>query len=248
MTPNEAAYGFRPSQALDLTVQKRRLFTASAARVEVADAIAFANMAYKRHYDRKHQPQYLRVGDWALLRLHRGYEIPSTTLLGPKLSQQYAGPFKVIERIGRLAYRLELPDHWHIHPVFTIAQLEPAPPPNADPFDRPRPDEPDSVFVEGDTEDFKSFEVERLINKRIITKGRGVSTQYLVRWKGYGPQYDQWMSVKQLDNATDRVDEYERHAESIKEGPSTPSTSKALVKYKEPGPPAKRGRGRPRKT
>lgn len=123
--------------------------------------------------------------------------------------------------------------------MFTIAQLEPAPPPDADPFGRPQPDEPDSVFVEGDTDDFESFEVERVINKRIINKGRGVSTQYLVRWKGYGPQYDQWISIKQLDDATDLVNEYERYAEGLKEAPSMSkdcnkgqSTSKALVKYK----------------
>lgn len=150
---------------------------------------------------------HLRVGDWALLRLHQGYSIPSAT--SSKLSQQFTGPFKVTERVGKLAYRLALPGHWTVHPVFTIAQLEPAPAPSSDPFNRPVPEQPPSIFVEGDTDEFKSFEVERLLNKRIIKKGRGMATEYLVRWKGYGPEYDMWYNVKHLGDADILINEYE---------------------------------------
>lgn len=43
-------------------------------------------------------------------------------------------PFQIIERVGRLAYRLEIPTDWKIHLIFSIAQLEPAPAPNEDLF------------------------------------------------------------------------------------------------------------------
>ena len=42
-----------------------------------------------------------------------------------KLSNQYLGPFKVIEVRERMNYRLELPENLHLHPVFHISQLEP---------------------------------------------------------------------------------------------------------------------------
>lgn len=58
-------------------------------------------------------------------------------------------------------------------------------------YRRERPEEPPSVYVEGDTEDFKSYEIEKLLNKRIVRKGRGFSTEYLVEWKGYGAQFDE---------------------------------------------------------
>lgn len=211
-TPNEVAYGFTPAQpdlmpqqpsaaaAADLRTAQRII------RAEVADAIALGQMYSKQDYDRKHQPLYMKVGDWALLRLHKGYKIPATARLGKKLSQQYVGPFQITEKIGRLAYRLAIPETWRIHPVFTVAQLEPVPPPSADPFSRPRPTEPDSVFVEGDTERVKSYEVERLLNKR-QTARRGV--EYLVKWKGYGPQHDAWRSLPELGDAMDLVKEYE---------------------------------------
>ncbi|GJU78624.1 putative mitochondrial protein [Tanacetum coccineum] len=41
-----------------------------------------------------------------------------------KLSSKYYGPFKVAERIGEVAYRLELLSPSQIHPVFYISQLK----------------------------------------------------------------------------------------------------------------------------
>ena len=111
---------------------------------------------------------YLKVGEWALVRLYKGYEIPLILGIMKKLTDQYVGPFKVLEKIGKLVYCLDVLDHWRIYLVFTVAQLEPAPDPDMDPYDRPWPDQPDSVFVEGDTDTMKSYDVERLLNKRVI--------------------------------------------------------------------------------
>ena len=100
---------------------------------------------------------------------------------------------------------MDIPKEWRIHPVFSIAQLEPCPPPDSDPFARPRPYNPDSVYVEGDTDLVKSFEVERLISKR-QTKRRG--PEYLVRWKGYGPEHDAWRNIPELGDAAQHLKDY----------------------------------------
>lgn len=84
--------------------------------------------------------------------------------------------------------------------------LEPAPPPIEDPFHRPRPEQPPTVEVDGEQE----WEIERLLDKRTIQRGYGFSTQYLIRWLGYGPEHDQWYSMKDLVNATDLINDYER--------------------------------------
>ena len=120
-TPNEIAYGFTPNRALDLVRPSGEKPNFLIARASAKDAIAFANTNAKLHYDRRHHPMFLKVGEWALLRLHKGYSIPSTIKITTKLAQQYVGPFRVIERIGRLAYCLEIPNYWRIHPVFTVA-------------------------------------------------------------------------------------------------------------------------------
>ena len=105
----------------------------------------------------------------------------ATAVTGRKYGQQYAGPFKILDRVGRLVYRLDIPKHWRIYNVFTVAQLEPVPAAAADPFGRERPAHPPSVFVEGDTDKWKSYYVERLLNKRMVRKGGRMVAQYLVR-------------------------------------------------------------------
>lgn len=104
------------------------------------------------------------------------------------MQQQFVGPLHVKRRIGQLAYEIDIPPNWKIHPVISVAHLEPTSSQQQDPYNRPRPDHPNAVYVEGDTEDYKSYNVEALLGKRSI-KRRGIQqTQYLVRWKGYGPE------------------------------------------------------------
>ena len=86
-----------------------------------------------------------------------------------------------MEKVGRLAYRLDVPPDWRNHPVFSVAQLEPAPSPAEDPFERPFPSNPPLVFVEDDIDKVKSFEVERFLNKRQVRNEKGRAVEYLVR-------------------------------------------------------------------
>ena len=201
-SPNEICYGFTPNFTIDFTKDEAVQRDLPKARISTSDALDFAVMNTKHNYDRKHTAMFLKVGEYALLRLHRGYSIPSAP--SKKLHQQYVGPFKVLEKVGRLAYRLDIPPHWKIHNVFSIAMLEPSPAPDADPYECPFPEQPDAVHA--DTEE---FEVERLLDKHVITKGRGQSIQYLVRWTGYGPEHDQWYRIQDLQGCTELLKEYE---------------------------------------
>ena len=98
----------------------------------------------KERFDTAHQPLQLKPGDWAFITLHHGYKIPGQG--NPKFSQQRTGPFVVREVYGKgNAYKLDLPDHWKIHPVISVEHLEPAPAPSADPFERPTPDHPPAI-------------------------------------------------------------------------------------------------------
>ena len=223
-TPNELACGFTLNRPADLVhwppTLSTDVLTPLQLRKEAKDSVDFAHLAYKENYDRTHQPLFLEVNDLVLLRLHRGYKIPATEGIITKLTQQYVGPFRIIEKVGRLAYRLQVPPHWKIHPVFTVAQLEPYT--IGDPFERELPPQPPAIRADRDQspEEAEHLLPEKILRKRIVKKGKGAMTEYLIRWKERGPEYDQWKNAKTLDDtAKSLVKEYE-------EGATTDTTPK----------------------
>ena len=160
-------------------------------------------MNMKFYYNYRHTLMFLTLGDWALLCLLYRYNILSTT--NHKLDQQYASPFEVLERIGRLAYRLKILDHWKIHNVFSIAQLELALALGSNPYNRPILEEPGPIEAGTDI-----YEVERILGKRVVRKGPGFLTQYWIRWKGWGLEYDRWYRVQDLKDCSELIEEYEQ--------------------------------------
>jgi len=172
---------------------------------EAADALAFAAVDAKVRYDARHTPLLLQPGDKAYLRLHNGYRLPGVP--NSKLSLQRVGPFEIVKRIRNLAYQLKIPSNWRIHNVISVAQLEPAV--TGDPYNRPVPNHPDAVEHSLNDEDYQYYEVEKVINRRKRRYGRGpLKTEYLLRWKGYGPEWDTWKGKDDLD-CTELVEEYD---------------------------------------
>lgn len=141
------------------------------------------------------------LSKWSRTLHSKGVHRNHITGNGPQL----VGPFPVIELIGGLAYRLRLPPMMRIHDVISVAHLEPATDPAEDPYRRRRLPMP-AVVVDGEDQ----YEIEKLLQKRRIRRGRGWSTQYLVRWLTYGPEDDTWETEQELRrHANDVVEAYE---------------------------------------
>lgn len=145
-------------------------------RLKANDNIAFGQMLIKHVYDRNHKFIIFNEEDWVLLRLHTGYEISIIVILGKKLSQQYSRPFRILKKIDKLAYKLDLLIHYAIWPVIFVAHLEPFSPPSEDPYARVAP-LASSIHVDDDTKNVRSYEIEKLLAKRLINRG----VEYLVR-------------------------------------------------------------------
>ena len=122
------------------------------------------------------------------------------------------GPFRIIRRIKRLIYKLKLPSHQKTYPVFTIIIFKSGLTIENDPYNRFRPDYSDSVFVNEDTEFLKSFKINKIIDKRVIYKGRIKKRiiKYLVRQIGYEPEKDRWYNQACFDRTKILIKKYKR--------------------------------------
>lgn len=100
-----------------------------------------------------------------MLRLHKGYSILFSLGVIKKLTQQYIEPFQVLEQVGHVAYKLNVPHNSKIYSVFSITQLEPTPLPAKNLFRCLQPKYPPPIFVKGDIDTVKFFEIDCLLYK-----------------------------------------------------------------------------------
>jgi hypothetical protein len=109
-----------------------------------------------------------------------------------KLLPRYVGPFKVMQRIGEVAYRLKLPAKLKMHDVFHISLLKPYR------SDGRYPALPEVIDLTGEL----SYQVETVLTHRERRAGgrhgARTVTSYLVKYVDLGPEYNAWVPEKQL--------------------------------------------------
>ena len=78
----------------------------------------------KQEEDQHRSERIFEEGDWVFLRL-QPYKQMSLKKLNQdnKLAPKYNGPYKVLQNIGSMAYKLELPASSRIHLVFHVSWL-----------------------------------------------------------------------------------------------------------------------------
>ena len=71
-----------------------------------------------------------------------------------------------------------------------------------------------------ESRDSDSYEVERIVDRKIVSKGGKKVTMYKVRWLGYGPDEDQWLASDRL-NCPDLVAEFDKAIDTTNENEKT---------------------------
>ncbi|KAF5808044.1 putative nucleotidyltransferase, Ribonuclease H [Helianthus annuus] len=91
---------------------------------KVRDNLQTARSRQKSYADRRRKPLEFQVGDRVLLTISPWKGVIRFGKKG-KLAPRYVGPFKIVERIGKVAYRLELPPKLgNVHPTFHVSNLK----------------------------------------------------------------------------------------------------------------------------
>jgi hypothetical protein len=160
------------------------------ARVQARNAMIKAQQSWVKHCD---TPKY-KEGNQVWLE-GKNLRINQPTA---KLAPRRHGPFKIIQVMSAVNYRLELPTQWSIHPMFHIDLLTPYREtimhgPN---FTRPTPE-----LIDGEEE----YSVEKILDSRWF--GRRRQLQYLVKWEGYPDSDNMWVDKDDIF-AEDKIREF----------------------------------------
>ncbi|KAC9696434.1 hypothetical protein E3N88_45379 [Mikania micrantha] len=90
----------------------------------IRDNLLAARSRQKSYADKRRKPMEFQVGDMVLLKVSPWKGVIRFGKKG-KLAPRYVGPFKVLERIGKVAYKLDLPQELsNIHPTFHVSNLK----------------------------------------------------------------------------------------------------------------------------
>ena len=130
MSPFEALYG-RPCRSPAYWVEKgNRLVLGPDMIREASDKVDFikkrllaAQSRQKSYADVRRRELAFEVGDYVYLKVAPMRGVIRFGKIG-KLAPRFIGPFPILEKIGTLAYRIQMPD-WlpGVHDVFHVSQL-----------------------------------------------------------------------------------------------------------------------------
>jgi transposase InsO family protein len=144
-----------------------------------------ASEAQAKHYNRKHEPLVFNKGNLVML------STKNLSLKHPskKLAPRYLGPFRILEPVGTQAYRLQLPASYKFHNVFHISLLEP--------YTGVRDAGEEAELLPGPQiviDDEEYWEIEEILGR----KPRLGKIWYLIKWKGYPEEYNQWIENDEI--------------------------------------------------
>ena len=191
LTPAYANFGFTPDAYHDArkpeTINPAAIIKSDDLKNlhnELRTELEFVRKRMQRYYDPK------RVGGPTFSEGDMVYlSTKNITTKRPshKLDFKYIGPYKIVKKVSKNNYELDLPSKVRLHPIFHISLLE-----SAENTIRVKTDN-EPTEVEGP----EAYEAEAIRKTDMINGQR----MYLIKWKNYPESENTWEPPKHLANA-----------------------------------------------
>ena len=134
--------------------------------------------------------RHFEVGDWVFLRLKPFKQQSIRLRKVGKLVPKFFGPFQVLQKIGPIAYKLDLPLTSCIHPVFHISCLKAKFGQHINPI---------PTLPPVDSQGHLSPEPTAILQQRPVQlRKHRQATEVLVHWEGSSPNDATWELLHKL--------------------------------------------------
>ena len=122
------------------------------------------------------------VGDQVYLKLQPYVQTSVANRSSQKLGFKYFGPYTVLQRVGQVSYKLQLPDLAKIHNVIHVSQLKKA----LKPTDQVSAELPLSFI------DVMLVQPVAVVGERMVRRGSKQVPQVKLQWSGLPPHCQTW--------------------------------------------------------
>ena len=184
-------FGIVPADASSVTDIQEWLNERSAMTQAIKQHLVRAQQRMKAQADKHRLEREFNVGDWVYLKLQPYIQQSVHHRSNHKLNFKYFGPYLILQKVGMVAYKLQLPPTSKIHPVIHVSQLKKALPPE--------------TVVSTDeqlqclTMDI-TVETPQVCDVTLKKVGNSVIPHALVQWKNCPSHWAVWENMSLLQN------------------------------------------------
>ena len=194
MTPFQALYGIQPPLHIPYIAGDSPIAAVDQFLKEKEDMIKVLQFQLRRaqsrmklQQDRHRSERSFQIGEWVFLKLQAYRQTSISHRQIPKLAPKFYGPFKVVDKVGTVAYKLELPGEAQIHNVFHVSLLKRAV--NYTGPYMPLPSFPNQATT---------FEPVAVLERKIVKRGNVAEVQLLIHWKNLSPAEATWEFASEI--------------------------------------------------
>ncbi|KAJ0492793.1 putative nucleotidyltransferase, Ribonuclease H [Helianthus annuus] len=192
MTPFQALYGYPPPLFVPYVPKDVRVEAVNATLMDREETIKLlrfsllrAQNRMKQAADSRRSEREFKVGDHVYVKLHPYGQSTLRSSHFNKLGPKYFGPLMIIERIGAVAYKLDLPDDAQVHPVFHVSLLK---------------------LARGSTEQYVPlpqnprfmFKPLQVLDRKLVKRGSRASVKGLIQWDSLPITEATWENLEDL--------------------------------------------------